>query len=207
MAMAAPARVAPPSRKPSRPTLAPVTPSISSANVCPPSAHPGRTPAVPAVPALALAPPSAAEIAPRVFVGDLYAAESAPLLAQLGVTHVLSAMRGAPALPAAIAPGAHLSVPLDDNPFAELAAHLPAATAFIRAALVDPRARVLVHCVQGVSRSAAVAAGWLIAQGWTPERALAHVTRVRAGAQPNVGFVQQLGEYARSLEAARAGAP
>jgi protein-tyrosine phosphatase len=90
---------------------------------------------------------------------------------------------------------------LDDNPFAELAAHLPRAVAFVRSALDrDPNARILIHCVRGVSRSAAVVAAVLISLGWTPERAIAHIARIRPGAQPNIGFVSQLGEYARTLE-------
>jgi predicted protein tyrosine phosphatase len=178
-----------------RPTLSPVTPPVSPSVTSLPSAIPLPLPPQPAV-------PIATEIVPRVYLGDLYAAESGPLLASLGITHVVSAMRGALTLPPTIPSEAHLQLALDDNPFAELAAHLPRAVHFVRAALErNPNARVLIHCVRGVSRSAAVVAAVLVAQGWPPERAIAHIARTRPGSQPNIGFVQQLGEYARSLEA------
>jgi len=92
-----------------------------------------------------------------------------------------------------------MHVKLEDFPFAELAAHLPSTTAFIRDALrSSPEARVLVHCAEGISRSVSVVAAFLMAQyGWSPDDAVAYVKSKRIVANPNVGFVQQLHEYAR----------
>ncbi|KAG8218004.1 protein-tyrosine phosphatase-like protein [Butyriboletus roseoflavus] len=146
-----------------------------------------------------LRPSSASEIMPRLYISDLAFAENPTALASLGITHVLSAMRGYVALPT------HLSThraqyPLDDLPFSELAAHLPHTTAFLRAALMDPNARVLVHCMEGVSRSTSVVAAYLIAEfGWSTAQAIQYVKSRRRAAEPNVGFVQQLQEYAASL--------
>lgn len=151
------------------------------------------------------------EIVPGVYLADLAAAESGPLLTRLGITHVLSAMRGSVALPPTLARtdaaggAAHLQVALEDNPFAELAAHLPATTAFLKDALKSSggNARVLVHCVQGVSRSASVVVGYLVAeQGLPPARAIALVKARHPGAEPNFGFVRQLEEYAETLKTA-----
>ncbi|EMD38111.1 hypothetical protein CERSUDRAFT_34809, partial [Gelatoporia subvermispora B] len=136
------------------------------------------------------------EIIPRVYVGDINAAENAATLASLGITHVLSAMRGHVAIPPGF-PIEVLQLPLQDSPFAELAGFLPRATAFLSTALRNPHARVLVHCVQGVSRSSSVVCAFLIAQyGWTPEQAVQYVKSKRPNAQPNPGFVSQLKEYA-----------
>ncbi|EKM55098.1 uncharacterized protein PHACADRAFT_255472 [Phanerochaete carnosa HHB-10118-sp] len=111
-------------------------------------------------------------------------------------------MRGSVSLPAAAMPLACLQLPLQDSPFAELAEHLPRATAFITDALQDTRARVLVHCVQGVSRSASVVCAYLIkAYGWTPAQAVQFVKSKRPCTDPNPGFVSQLGEYYESLRA------
>ncbi|GJE96901.1 dual specificity protein phosphatase family protein [Phanerochaete sordida] len=144
------------------------------------------------------------EIVPRVFLADLAAAEDANVLARLGITHVLSAMRGSVALPPSAPPLVCLQLPLQDSPFAELAEHLPRAAAFVADALADPRARVLVHCVQGVSRSASVVCAFLMhAYGWTPAQALQFVKSKRPSADPNAGFVAQLGEYHETLRAAR----
>lgn len=57
---------------------------------------------------------------------------------------------------------------------------------------------VLIHCVGGVSRSAALAAAWLVSRaGATTEGAVAAVKQARPVAAPNSGFVGQL----RGLEA------
>jgi protein-tyrosine phosphatase len=94
----------------------------------------------------------------------------------------------------------HSQVSIEDLPFAELAAHLPGTTTFIDDAMRDPNARILVHCMQGVSRSASVVAAYLMAvYGWTPQQAVQFVKSKRRIADPNSGFVAQLGEYAESL--------
>lgn len=147
-----------------------------------------------------LTPPT--EIIPRLYISDLAAVENATLVAQYGITHVVSVMRGAVALPA---PVVWLQVPVSDNPFAELVEHLPRAVAFIAGALLDPRARVLVHCVQGVSRSASVVAAFLIKEcGQSPAQAVQFVKARRPGSEPNSGFVTQLGEYANMVRAGAA---
>ena len=94
-----------------------------------------------------------------------------------------------------------MQVELEDFPFAELAAYLPRTTSFIRDALTsNPEARVLVHCVEGVSRSVSVVAAYLMAErGWSPKDAVEFIKTKRVIANPNFGFVQQLSEYAREL--------
>ncbi|KAH8106907.1 protein-tyrosine phosphatase-like protein [Cristinia sonorae] len=139
------------------------------------------------------------EVVPRLFLADISAAENIATLSSLGITHVVSAMSGFVSLPVRIPSSHHLQLPLQDNPFAELAAHLPQATAFISQALSNPHARVLVHCVQGISRSSSVVAGYLVATGMSPADAVSFVKSKRSHADPNPGFVSQLGEYAESL--------
>ncbi|OBZ65648.1 Dual specificity protein phosphatase 13 isoform A [Grifola frondosa] len=142
------------------------------------------------------------EIIPRLYVSDLVAAESASTLVALGITHVVSAMHGRVLFPSGV-PLKRLQLPLQDSPFAELADYLPTATAFVANALRDPNARVLVHCMQGVSRSTSVVCAFLIAHyGWTPEQAVAYVKSKRSSAEPNCGFVKQLAEYAQTLKGA-----
>lgn len=148
-----------------------------------------------------LRPSSASEIMPRLYISDLAFAENPSALASLGITHVLSAMRGYVApLPPTPIPIHRAQYPLDDLPFSELAAFLPHTTAFLRGALTDPNARVLVHCMEGISRSTSVVAAYLIAEfGWSTSQAIQFVKSRRRAAEPNVGFVQQLQEYAASL--------
>ncbi|KAH9950235.1 protein-tyrosine phosphatase-like protein [Amylocystis lapponica] len=146
------------------------------------------------------APPT--EIIPRLYISDLTAAECPKTLATLGITHVVSAMPGTVMLPPGLAIQ-RLQLPVHDSPFAELAELLPSATAFMADALCHPNSRVLVHCMQGVSRSSSVVCAFLIAQyGWTPERALQYLKERWRQADPNPGFVSQLREYALSLRGA-----
>lgn len=51
-------------------------------------------------------------------------------------------------------------IPVKDEPTEDLVIHFPAACQFIHNAMMTPNAVVLVHCVQGLSRSAAVVAAY-----------------------------------------------
>lgn len=173
--------------------LAPITPCNSLHYPSPSSA---RHNAYSAVMSCALPP---TEIIPRLYISDLSAAENASTLLSLGITHVVSAMRGRVLFPKGIALQ-HLQLPLEDSPFAELASLLPSSTAFLTNALRDPNARIIVHCAQGISRSTSVVCGFLVAAyGWTPEQALQYVKSKHKFADPNPGFVSQIGEYAATL--------
>jgi atypical dual specificity phosphatase len=144
------------------------------------------------------------EIIPRLYISDLSFAENAACLSTYGITHIVSAISSSVLIPpeSVLHPQPrHLQVRVEDFPFAELAAHLPITTAWIREALRNPDARVLVHCAEGISRSVSVVAAFLIAQyGWSPAQAVQYIKSKRRAADPNFGFVQQLGEYARSLK-------
>jgi len=171
---------------------------------------------------------TASEIVPRVYVSDLAFAETASCMASLRITHVLSVLPENVSLPPGFSqssssrppysssslsqypsaaypqaharhPPTHLRLPIEDSPFAELAGHLPEATAFIRAALASsPHARVLVHCVEGVSRSPSVVAAYLMSE-WrcSAGEAVRWVSSKRRGVNPNFGFLDQLNEYGR----------
>jgi len=140
------------------------------------------------------------EILPNLYISDINVAECHTTLSSLGVTHVLSAMSGSVHIPASLPHIRKLQIPLLDTPFAELAAFLPNTTDFLTDALRDKNAKVLVHCVKGVSRSASVISAYLIARyGWTTGQAVNYVQSKRMNAQPNRGFISQLDEYARSL--------
>ncbi|KAF9256900.1 phosphatases II, partial [Marasmius fiardii PR-910] len=151
---------------------------------------------------------SANEIIPRLFISDLAFAENPNLLAANRITHVLSILPERISIPSSFySSSSHglrerirMQVCVEDFPFAELAAHLPATTKFIRDGLrgFSGEGRVLVHCAEGISRSVSVVAAFLMAQhGWTPGEAVAYVKEKRKIANPNPGFVKQLYEYGR----------
>lgn len=139
------------------------------------------------------------QICPRLYISDLSVAESSSALSALGVTHIVSAMRGNVVVPSDL-DICHRQWQLDDSPFAELAEHLPATTDFIHEALSQPSGVVLVHCIQGISRSTSVVAAYLVAsQGCSPTEAIDFIKSKHPIAEPNFGFVKQLGEYASQL--------
>lgn len=145
---------------------------------------------------------TATEIIPRLYISDLAFAENATSLSSHRITHVLSTLPGTIFCPPPnVLPlqPLRMQIRVEDLPFAELAAHLPKTTAWIRDALASSsETRVLVHCVEGISRSVSVVAAYLMAQyGWSPTEAVAYIKNKRRIADPNFGFVQQLHEYAR----------
>lgn len=123
------------------------------------------------------------------------------MLSSHRITHIISVLPETVAIPLelSIRQPKRVQIKVEDFPFAELAAHLPQTTKYIRDALrSDPEARVLVHCAEGVSRSVSVVAAFLMAAyGWSPKDAIAFIKQRRPVANPNFGFIQQLHEYAR----------
>ena len=98
-----------------------------------------------------------------LFLGDAACARDGGRLRALGVTHVLNAAGAAAAAPAALYAAAGIETLVlearDDDRYPMLETHLAAARAFLAAGR-GPGKRVLVHCVQGLNRSAGlVAAG------------------------------------------------
>ncbi|KAL5529279.1 TIF1 [Sanghuangporus baumii] len=144
------------------------------------------------------------EIIPGLYMSDLSAAESAKTHDCYGITHVLSVMPGNVILPRTSRPSPlTLQIPIRDTPFEELAGHLSRTSAFISDAL-HKRGRVLVHCVQGMSRSASVVAAYLMATyGWSVQQAVQYVRDRCSTAQPNSGFLLQLQEYHDALRQRR----
>jgi atypical dual specificity phosphatase len=143
----------------------------------------------------------ASEIIPRLYISDLSFAENPACLSSYGITHVLSTLADNVLAPTVHPAPMRLQIKVEDFPFAELAAHLPTTTSWIREAFrSSPDARVLVHCGEGISRSVSVVAAFLMAQyGWSPVEAVQYIKSKRRVADPNFGFVQQLGEYSKSL--------
>ena len=84
-------------------------------------------------------------------------------------------------------------VPIRDVATENLLPALPAVVEFLQRARVRADGRVLIHCNEGKSRSAAIAAGFLIvAYGQTAADALAAVRAARPIALPKEAFAKQL---------------
>jgi protein-tyrosine phosphatase len=141
----------------------------------------------------------------KLYLSGVAAALSADTLRSYRITHVLSIMSPTETiqLPEQVR-GSIIQrrIPLSDTTTANLLHHLPDIVEFISSALERDDARVLVHCIEGVSRSASAVIGYLIAErGMSFRQALRVVKMRRQAVCPNLGFVRQLSEWATKCEA------
>lgn len=144
------------------------------------------------------------EVFPGVFLGDAETALSTILLKDLGVTHVLNAAQG---YNNQIYNGyvsthpsyydrkgiKYLGIPAMDMPGFYLKPFFRQAAEFIQECL-NAGGKVLVHCQSGVSRSAALVAGFLmLKRGMNVQTALSNIKKKRS-IFPNHGFLSQLSD-------------
>jgi len=92
-------------------------------------------------------------------VSSVHAARSPRSLTERRITHIVSVCNDA--IPAEIPESGivHLRIPVEDVDFADLLVWLPTACQFIEQAITAGGA-VLVHCHQGLTRSATVVAAY-----------------------------------------------
>ena len=95
----------------------------------------------------------------------------------------------------------------EDSLGANLGLHLDDAVDWIAAALSDPYAvdAVLVHCQQGVSRSATIVLAFLMRERAMPLVSAARFLRERRWVRPNESFMAQLQRYETDLATRRLG--
>ncbi|KAK0242549.1 phosphatases II [Armillaria gallica] len=128
----------------------------------------------------------------RLYLGNIRAATSTRATGERGITHIVSVCSDP--IPAELPESGiqHLRIEVEDVDYADLLRHLPRAIRFIHEALSN-QGVVLVHCVQGLSRSATVVAAYLMwAQRIHATEALEIVRRARDQIWPNAGFQEQL---------------
>lgn len=128
-----------------------------------------------------------------LYLGNFWHATSARVLEALQITHVVNV--GAPTTDrVALESVTYLDVAIPDRVDADMTKELAPAVAFIESARrANPHARVLIHCVQGVSRSATIAIWYvMVSTRCTLAAAYAHVLKCRPLVFPNQGFMQQL---------------
>ena len=133
----------------------------------------------------------ASEVAPGLYLGDRETAAAPPpwrWRAVLNVTQTLADAHGASSGGLVFE-----RIAVADTEAEDLAAHFERAFDFIAAHAGDDGGGVLVHCASGMSRSAAVLIGFLIARrGRSLRDAYAEVRSVRPMIIPNPGFFAQL---------------
>lgn len=127
-----------------------------------------------------------------LWVGDLLAANSAQWLTEVGIGARVNCAAEVPV--AAEVSDAYLHVPLRDHHTESIEDHWQGALEFIDAAL-RRGAGVLVHCVQGRSRSVAIVLAYMLRQrrgGESLKACWHHVKQRREAAEVNMAFMMSL---------------
>ncbi|KAJ7456047.1 protein-tyrosine phosphatase-like protein [Mycena galericulata] len=142
------------------------------------------------------------EILPNLFLGSEAGALNFEFLRHHGITHILSVMKPdhARTLRQSDDGFRRMIIPVQDWPDEELLTHFKSANSFIDAARVIAGEGVLVHCSQGVSRSATVVAAYLMASHPPIQNyisAIKFLQSLRSVVEPNAGFLDQLALYGR----------
>jgi dual specificity phosphatase 12 len=131
---------------------------------------------------------------PNLFISDITIPSSPPQLLDHGITHVLTLLSSShrPKIPLSLNV-THKIIEIDDDALADVLGILEEACTFIFSALSVNDSKVLVHCLQGISRSGAVIVAYMMKEldmGY--EEALKLARKDRSVIAPNTGFAEQL---------------
>ena len=135
----------------------------------------------------------------ELFVSGWLVAEDWELLGRFGITHVINTACSASKCPFP-EKIVYLPLSIEDSKNEDIQAYFYVCFEFIEDA-IRQGGKVLVHCMEGVSRSCTIAIAYLMwKRGMTYSDAQREVQKVRPICQPNAGFLCQLLEFQRRLE-------
>lgn len=137
------------------------------------------------------------QIRPYLWLGDGSFAQDPIWLASIGIHTIINATREIPcAFPQNYR---YVQLPILDQSSTQLSPYWPEVHNVLQAAK-QANQRVLLHCQQGISRSAALVMSHLMqAEAITLAQAFAQVQAKRACVEPNPGFLQQLRQLEQQL--------
>ena len=140
----------------------------------------------------------------QLFVSGWLVAEDWEQLQMFGITHVINtacAVSKCP-FPDKIS---YLPLSIEDSKNEDVHAYFYVCFDFIERALQEG-GRVLVHCMEGVSRSCTIAIAYLMwKRGISYNEAQGEIQKVRPICQPNAGFLCQLLDFQKRLEGSLSG--
>ncbi|KAF8196801.1 protein-tyrosine phosphatase-like protein [Mycena galopus ATCC 62051] len=131
---------------------------------------------------------------PRVYLSDYFSARDEKVLAEFNITHVISVLDRDCHIPECIPEDHKLRISIPDRSDVDIQKYLTQTTEFMTAALAESEDNnVLVHCFQGVSRSATVVCAYIVATTYmTASESIAYTQSKRSIVCPNLGFRNQL---------------
>ncbi|PNW79482.1 hypothetical protein CHLRE_09g416950v5 [Chlamydomonas reinhardtii] len=142
------------------------------------------------------------EVSPGLFLSGDYVAKNRETLRQAGVTHVLNCV-GFICKEYFKEELTYKTLYLQDTPAEDISCVLYDSLNYIDAAL-QSGGRVLVHCSQGVSRSATLVIAYMMWRSGKPyDEVFAAVKGIRGVANPNIGFTCQLLQWQKRAASAR----
>jgi len=140
--------------------------------------------------------PGPTEAQPHLFIGSLYDALDKSWLTAQHITHAVNATQAE--LPSGDGVRRHW-VRLDDDQDADIFPHFRPTCAFLDEALASD-GRVLVHCEQGISRSATLLTAYAMRKARLPAlAALVALRKQRQMVDPNPGFLKALVHWEAEL--------
>ena len=143
--------------------------------------------------------PSFDEIIPNVYVGNYAFALNKKLLLENKITHILNCGNRLKNFYQNERLFSYLYIPLYDSKTQDLEQYIDIMNKFIEEGSINNN-KVLIHCGEGVSRSAAVCLMYLIMKkGLTYTKARKNFMLKRKGCCPNEGFVIQLKQKSLQL--------
>ncbi|XP_043939277.1 dual specificity protein phosphatase 8-like [Protopterus annectens] len=150
-------------------------------------------------PCLSTANIALTRIFPYLYLGSQNDVLNKDVMAENGITHVLNVSNSCPK-PAYIPETHFLRIPVNDSYCEKILPWLNKAVDFIdKAKLLN--GRVLVHCLAGISRSAAIAIAYVMRTlGLSLDDAYRYVKERRPSVSPNFNFLGQLLEYEMTLD-------
>ncbi|KAL2078602.1 hypothetical protein ACEWY4_026287 [Coilia grayii] len=136
------------------------------------------------------------EVWPNLYIGNVSIAQNKTALQNMGITHVLNAAhskRGSIGDQSYYGSNfVYCGIPAEDSSTFDLDVYFQPAADFIHKALKTPDAKILVHCIMGLSRSSSLVLAYLMLYERLPLRlAIQKVIRKRA-IYPNRNFLALL---------------
>jgi len=138
-------------------------------------------------------------VLPRIYLGSYSSSMRPALLQAANITLIISV--GTHFRPVHNPHFNYLIICAEDKPTQNLLSHFERASTEIDRHLKETPGNVLVHCMQGVSRSATILSAYQIRfHNCTPEEAIKRLQAVRPQVNPNKGFRRQLDDYYKAVQ-------